>query len=128
MLQSLFTFLIGGLLYVLLELSWRGRSHVSMFLTGGLCCMLLCSLFGRYAPAWPARLLLSGLVITALEFLCGCTVNLWMGLHVWDYSGRRHNLYGQVCLDFSLIWCLMALPISLLGVYTAYLANLISPY
>ena len=128
MLQSLFTFIIGGLLYLLLELAWRGRSHLSMFITGGLCCMLLSALFLRYAPAWPLRFLLAGLVITAAEFLCGLAVNRRLGLGVWDYSARSRNLYGQVCLDFSLLWCLMALPISALGAYAAYLVNLVSPY
>lgn len=113
---------------MLLELAWRGRSHISMFITGGLCCMLLCTLFLRYAPAWPLRLLLSGLVITAAEFLCGCAVNRKLRLDVWDYSKRPRNLYGQICLDFSLLWCFMALPISALSAYTAYLMNLISPY
>lgn len=113
---------------MLLELSWRGRSHVSMFLAGGFCCMVLSALFSRYTLGWTWRLLLSGLVITAAEFLCGYAVNLKMGLGVWDYTGRRHNLYGQVCLDFSLLWCLMALPISALGAYVARLANLVSPF
>lgn len=90
--------------------------------------MLLGDLFLRYAPAWPVRLLLSGLLITAAEFLCGYAVNLKLGLGVWDYTSRPRNLYGQICLDFSLLWCLMALPISALRAYTALLANLISPY
>lgn len=128
MLQNLFTFLIGGAFYILLELAWRGRSHLSMFFTGGLCCMLLGALFSRYALPWPLRLLLSGLIITAAEFLCGCAVNLALGLGVWDYASRPRNLYGQICLEFSLLWCLMALPISALWAYTAYLANLISAY
>ena len=126
MLQSLFTFIVGGLVYFLLELAWRGRSHRSMFITAGLCCMLRSALFLRYAPAWPLRLLLAGLVITAAEFLCGVAVNRRLG--VWDYSARPRNLYGQVCLDFSLLWSLMALPISALGAYAAYLVNLVSPY
>ncbi len=126
MLQSLFTLITGGLFYMLLELAWRGRSHLSMLLTGGFCCMLLSALFSRYAPAWPLRFLLAGLIITAAEFLCGYLVNLRLGLGVWDYSGRRSHLYGQVCLEFSLLWCLMAFPISALGAYAARLANLIS--
>lgn len=123
MLQNLFTFITGGFFYVLLELIWRGRSHVSMFFTGGFCCMVLCALFSRYSLGWPARLLLSGLLITSAEFLCGYVVNLRLGLGVWDYSKRPHNLYGQICLGYSLLWCAMALPISALGAYVAHMAN-----
>lgn len=32
---------IGGLLYVLIELAFRGRSHWTMFLVGGLCFWLI---------------------------------------------------------------------------------------
>lgn len=113
---------------MLLELCWRGRSHISMFFTGGFCCMVLAAIFARYAPAWPLRLLLSSLVITAAEFLCGYVVNLKMGLCVWDYSGCRHHLYGQVCLQYSLLWCFMALPISLLGAHVARMVNYVSPF
>ena len=31
----------GGLLYVALELIWRGRSHWTMFLLGGICFVAL---------------------------------------------------------------------------------------
>ena len=34
-------FSIGGLLYGLMEISWRGHSHISMFVAGGICFLLL---------------------------------------------------------------------------------------
>ena len=33
--KYLFLFDVGGLLYILIELIWRGRSHWTMFLLGG---------------------------------------------------------------------------------------------
>ena len=115
-------------MYVLLELAYRGRSHVSMFLTGGLCCMVLAALFGRYALGWPARLLISGVLISAAEFLCGYVVNIRLRLGVWDYTAQPYNLYGQICLAFSCLWCLMALPVSLLGAYVRLLMNHMSRF
>ena len=108
----LLAFFLGGTLYVLLELLWRGRSHVSMFCAGGLALLLLHGLFLRFALPLFAQCLVGGLVITAIEFVAGAIVNVRLKLNVWDYSKMPLNLYGQVCLPFSLLWCLLTLPIS----------------
>ena len=115
----LLAFFLGGTLYVLLELLWRGRSHVSMFCAGGLALLLLHGLFLRFALPLFAQCLVGGLVITAIEFVAGAIVNVHLKLNVWDYSKMPLNLYGQVCLPFSLLWCLLTLPISFLSGYLA---------
>lgn len=117
----LLAFFLGGTLYVLLELLWRGRSHVSMFCAGGLALLLLHGLFLRFALPLFAQCLVGGLVITAIEFVAGAIVNVHLKLNVWDYSKMPLNLYGQVCLPFSLLWCLLTLPISFLSGYLATL-------
>lgn len=117
----LLTFFLGGTIYVLLELLWRGRSHVSMFCAGGLALLLLHGLFLRFALPLFAQCLVGGLVITAIEFVAGAIVNVHLKLNVWDYSKMPLNLYGQVCLPFSLLWCLLTLPISFLSGYLATL-------
>ena len=43
-------------------------------------------------------------IITVLEFITGCIVNLWLGWNVWDYSNLPLNLLGQICLPFSTLW------------------------
>ena len=105
--------LLGGACYVLLELIWRSRSHISMFLAGGICCALLAGLYVRFSPPPALRFILSAAVITAVEFIAGYILNIRLNMRVWDYSDLRHNLYGQISLSFSLLWGLMALPISL---------------
>ena len=117
----LLAFFLGGTIYVLLELLWRGRSHVSMFCAGGLALLLLHGLFLRFALPLFAQCLVGGLVITAIEFVAGAIVNVHLKLNVWDYSKMPLNLYGQVCLPFSLLWCLLTLPISFLSGYLATL-------
>lgn len=117
----LLAFFLGGTLYVLLELLWRGRSHVSMFCAGGLALLLLHGLFLRFALPLFAQCLVGGLVITVIEFVAGAIVNVHLKLNVWDYSKMPLNLYGQVCLPFSLLWCLLTLPISFLSGYLATL-------
>ena len=97
---------IGGLIYVLLELIWRGYSHWTMFLLGAVCFILI-GLVNEVFE-WDTPLLLQMLcgcaIITALEFVTGCIVNLWLGWDVWDYSELPFNLWGQISLFSSIVW------------------------
>lgn len=109
--------LCGGL-YVLLELLFRGRSHVSMFFAGGLsaACIFVCCQYSRLHHACTfVKCLFGSAVITAVEFVTGAVVNLWLRLSVWDYSDLPMNVLGQICLPFSLIWFVLTLPILKLG-------------
>lgn len=111
-------FALCGGIYVLLELLFRGRSHISMFFAGGLsavCIFFGCQL-GRLRTAHTvAKCLFGSAVITVVEFVTGAIVNLWLELEVWDYSDVPFNLLGQICLPFSLIWFAITLPILKLG-------------
>ena len=42
--EYLVLFIIGGITYVLIEISYRGYSHISMFIVGGFCFILVSSL------------------------------------------------------------------------------------
>ena len=98
-------FLLGGLLYLLIELLWRRRTHPSMFLVGGLCFELMGCIHTRLRRlAMPWRCGLCALAVSAVELVSGCVLNLWLKLGVWDYSRMRFHLLGQVCLVYSLLW------------------------
>ena len=104
----------GGLLYILIETLWRGYSHWTMFVLGGMCFLalgLINEVLPWEMPLWQ-QMLLGACIITCLEFLTGCIVNLWLGWDVWDYSGMPGNILGQVCLQYFLLW----LPVSLAGI------------
>ena len=98
--------IIGGAVYVLLEMLWRGFSHWTMFLLGAVCFILIGLVNEVYE--WDTPLLLQMLcgcaIITALEFITGCIVNLWLGWNVWDYSELPCNLWGQISLFSSIVW------------------------
>ena len=91
----------------MLELLWRGFTHWSMFVLGGVCYLLV----GRVAVWCCGRLPMwfccatNTLLITALEFVTGCLVNLHLGWDVWDYATQPLNLMGQVCIGFSALVC-----------------------
>jgi uncharacterized membrane protein len=105
-LKNLTLFLIGGGIYILLEMVYRGRSHWTMFLLGGVCFLAL-GYINRFLP-WetplPVQMLIGAAIITALELLTGWIVNIKLGWHVWDYSRVPLNFYGQICLPASIGW------------------------
>ena len=97
-------FLFGAVGYGLIEILWRGRTHISMLLLGGLCFSFIRCLASRSKKNIFSLSLLSALFITGAEFMAGCAVNLWWHLNVWDYSAYRFNLLGQICLLYSVLW------------------------
>lgn len=105
-LKYLFLGTVGGAVYFLLEIFWRGYSHFSMFLLGGVCFIAL-GLINEILP-WKTplalQMLIGCVIITALEFVTGCVVNLWLGLNIWDYSQKPFNLLGQISLGSSAAW------------------------
>lgn len=110
-LKCLFLYGIGGLLYIALELAWRGHSHWTMFFLGGLCFVLIGAVnevIPWCMPLWE-QTLIGVLIVTGSEFLTGCVVNLWLGWDVWDYSGLPGNILGQVCVQYVLLWVPAAL-------------------
>lgn len=111
--QSLILFLFGGVGYSLLEILWRGFTHWTMFVLGGICFVLLSRLSVRCCgkvPMW-ACCFCSAVLITSLEFLTGCVVNLGLGWNVWSYSDQPLNLLGQICPGFSALWFLLSVPL-----------------
>ena len=113
-LKELFLAAAGGLLYIILELVWRGHSHWTMFALGGLCFALIGlinELIPWCMPLWK-QALIGAAIITGLEFLTGCIVNLGLGWHVWDYSGMPLNLLGQICILYILLW----IPVSIIAI------------
>lgn len=99
-------FLLGGSIYYCIEIAFRGHSHPSMFVLGGLCYILI-GCINEYFP-WnmpiEIQAILGGVIITILEFITGYIVNIKLGLGVWDYSNLKYNFMGQICLPFSFIW------------------------
>lgn len=107
-------FLLGGCIYYSIEVLWRGYSHYSMFILGGICYIVV-GLINEILP-WDMyielQVFIGVIIVLALEFITGCIVNLWLGLNIWDYSNLPCNLLGQICLPFALVW----IPLVLLAI------------
>ncbi len=106
-------FSLGGCGYMGLELLWRGWSHGSMFVAGGLSFLLVGHL-NEVEPRLPMglRALVGAGVITAVELGMGLLVN--RSYRVWDYRHQPGNLWGQICPLFTLLWIPVALGVLVL--------------
>lgn len=104
--EYLILFFIGGFIYYLIEIIYRGYSHVSMFILGGICFILI-GLINEVFP-WDmyieTQISIGLICVLSLEFISGCILNIWLDLHIWDYSNLPFNLLGQICIPFALLW------------------------
>lgn len=106
--KKLMLFYLGGMVYCALELIWRGWTHGSMFVLGGLCFLCLGNL-SRVPTPLPLipRAVVGALIVTMLELGCGLVVN--RAYQVWDYRHMPLNFHGQICLPFTVLWTLISL-------------------
>ena len=106
---------VGGVGYYLMEVICRGYSHWSMAVCGGVCLLGIFHMNARMRErSLPARAAVGAVMITAVELVCGCIVNLGLNMKVWDYSRMPMNLMGQICLPFTLLWFGLCIPICLI--------------
>lgn len=60
-------------------------------------------------------LLVTGVVLTAVEYIGGLIFVKWLGLNLWSYEGFAYNVQGLICPLCSLGWALAG------GVYLWFL-------
>lgn len=103
-------FLIGAVGYGSIEMIWRGYTHWSMMIAGGLCFILFSIVSERMSGH---HILLQATIcalgVTAIEFVFGLVFNLWLRMEVWDYSNMPFNILGQICPLFTLMWAGIAI-------------------
>lgn len=98
-------FALGGAGYALIELLWRGRTHFSMIIAGGICFIsfsLIADIFREKPILYKA--VLCSLSVTTVELVFGVIFNIILKMNVWDYSKMPLNLFGQICPLYSLLW------------------------
>ena len=108
--SKLIMFLIGSFGYGLIEILWRGRTHFSMLLAGGLC---FCGFAYLGQKLKRLNVFLKAVIgsgfVTFVEFIFGIFFNLILKQNVWNYSARPFNFKGQICLLYSLYWAVLSL-------------------
>lgn len=109
--KYLTVFISGAIIYMCLELAWRGFTHWTMGILGGLCTVLI-GLINEILPDDTPLLVqapLASIIITTLEYYTGYILNIKLGLNIWDYSQMPLNVDGQVCLYASLLWMVLGI-------------------
>lgn len=106
---------IIGSMYFVLEGIWRipsgGYANIVMLPIGGLCgvCIGYLNQLPRfYNMKIVYQCCISTCIVTLIEFISGCILNLGLGLNIWDYSHRPFNVLGQICLPYSVLWFLIS--------------------
>lgn len=122
LLRPLILFNIGGLLYILIELLWRGYSHWTMFFVGGICFILIGLINELFTFNIPliTQMTISSVLITLIEFISGCIINIRFNLNVWDYSNMPFNILGQICIPFMILWFFLSVLGIILDDYLRY--------
>lgn len=109
-LRKIIMFLIGGTGYGLIEILWRGYTHPSMLMAGGICF----SFFGYLGEKLKHKsIILRAVVgsgfITFIELIFGIIFNIVLKQNVWNYSRRPFNFKGQICLLYSVFWAVLSI-------------------
>ena len=103
-------FILGAIGYAAIEVIWRGYTHWSMMIAGGVCFIIFSLVAERFREK---NLLIKAAVcalgVTAVEFVFGVVFNIIFKMRVWDYSGMPFNILGQVCPLFTLLWAGIAI-------------------
>ncbi len=112
--KNFILFLIGGAVYYLVEVLWRGHSYWEMAVLGGFCFLFLGTLNETFS--WERSLLWQSIVgavgVTLFELAAGIVLNLCLNLSIWDYSGLRFQFLGQISLLYTILW----VPLSALAI------------
>lgn len=106
--------LIGGASYLWIEILWRGHTHWTMGVVGGLCFIVI-GLSNEILPfdiPLYLQAIIATLLVTLIELIAGLIINIWFELSVWDYSQLPLNILGQICVPYMLLW----LPLSMLAI------------
>lgn len=103
-------FATGGIGYGIIEVLWRGYTHPTMLIAGGICFMI----FSRVAEKFKNwrllyKAILCSAAVTAVELIFGIVFNIILKKNIWDYSRVPFNFLGQICLLYTVIWGILGL-------------------
>ena len=104
-------FVIGSVLYALIEILWRGYTHWSMMLAGGSCFLTIYWVNEHNKSSSNIRkYTLCAILITLIELIFGVVFNVILRMDIWDYSARKFNFLGQICPLYTFFWFLLSIP------------------
>ena len=112
-LKMIVLLMIGGTIYFCIEMLWRGHSHWTMALVGGICFIAIGAI-NEYIP-WEMGMVQQSLIgaclVTGIEFIAG--IILICHLILWDKFAYLFSLLGLLCLLLRL-WLMIIYDIGFL--------------
>lgn len=111
--QNVFIFLIGAAGYGIIEIIWRGYTHWTMLMLGGMCLNIIIHINNNVAANFAVKCMMCSAAITAAEFVTGIIVNLILHWNIWDYGNMEYNLLGQICPFYSVLWFFLSASVML---------------
>lgn len=120
-------FLVYGFLGFLLETVFRSLAERKVYISRGFLTKGFCPLYGVcgiliieiftlcelsiYNPLLALICATAGsiVVVTLLEYISGRMLDRVFHYKLWDYSAYPLNLHSYICLEFSLLWGIVAL-------------------
>jgi uncharacterized membrane protein len=123
-------FLIYGFMGFLLETIFRSISDKKIYISRGFLTTGFCPLYGICAVLIIEIFVLCELsinsflgaiivatvgsiaVVTLLEYITGRMLDKVFNYKLWDYSAYPLNIHSYICLEFSLLWGILALLLS----------------
>lgn len=110
--KNFILFLLCGSIYYVAEILFKGSdrgSHWTMFVLAGLSGVIvidgLNNIFS-YEMDFLLQIILCAIFITFGEYIVGIIWN--SDFSIWDYRHIPLNYKGQICLPFSLLWCVLS--------------------
>ena len=116
-LRKIQLFIMCGFLYYLIEICYRGYSHISMFLLAGILGVFFIdtpnNIWG-YDVDYLLQTSISTFFCMVGEGITGIIVNKYMKLNIWDYSSLPFTFFYEQCnLFYVFAWFLI---IGLVGI------------
>jgi len=99
-----------GMIYLTIEGFWRGWTHIVMLPIGGFCGIAIGAInqsprFYKSKIIWQS--LIGAVIVLIVELISGLIINVWLGMGIWDYTGKFGNIAGQICVQYGVLWFLL---------------------
>lgn len=111
--MTLGTFMIGGFIYCLIELIYRGYTDISMYILAGFCSVIMAGLNDLFSfdMQFPLQVSIASIACIFGEYITGLLVN--QNFEIWDYR----NLPGTFANDqLNIVFCLAWFGLSIIGI------------
>ncbi|MBO5146178.1 MAG: putative ABC transporter permease [Lachnospiraceae bacterium] len=119
--EFMWFFIVGSFLGYLLETLWyrrlrgkwicrKGVIYGPFSPVYGIAAAVFSKIFWKVKSIW--YLFFWGCILGSIfEYLCGFLQEKILGTKSWDYSKKRFQLHGRICLEFTFYWGVIAVAV-----------------